>query len=157
MSYTGAPQEDAKEHSDIADLITEAAHEIKQIRQPDGSVGYISQIDPEIFWWRTHIISSYRFGRFALLLMEWERMAEECYNNMHAERAKEMAKTILAISKSYRRSIDAKSSESVRDKSATQSILLDRMNRSQVERTYKLEGKDKKGILGMFAGKDDND
>jgi hypothetical protein len=112
-------------------------------------------------WWKTNIINGPTFGRFAFYLKEFERMAEDAFDNMYGSRAMSMAKDILAIGQSFRRSIDAKSSESLRDKNNTQSTLIDKINRNKVERAYTMKGAVKNsmwdGIMGRDREKDDEE
>lgn len=150
--------ESQKEHRDVVDVIIEAAHKVYTVPQHDGTAKTESRVDPEILWWKTGLVNSESYGRFAFELKEWERMAEECYYNMHPERAAEMAKTILRIGESYRRSIDAKSSESTRGERITQSTLLDKINRSKIEKSYKISGdKGGGGLMGFLRQKEQDD
>jgi len=72
---------------------------------------------------------------------------------MPYERAQVIAQEILSIGKSYRRAIDAKSSESRRDKHNSKSTLLDKMGKNKVERVYTQKGDVKRSMFDSFLGK----
>ncbi len=65
-----------------------------------------------------------------------------------------MAHDILEMSQSYRRSIDAKSSESLRDKNNSQSVLIDNVGRNRVEKVYTMKDQINKSLLKSFLGRD---
>lgn len=143
---------DQSERNDIIDIVLEAAKRTVPVRQADGSVQLLSQLDDEILWWRTLIVSSHRFSRFAFMLRELERLGAEAMDNMHEERASGLQSDIIEFALSYRRSLDAKSAETSRDGRSTQSILLDRIAARSIEKKYVMEGDDKKGIAAFFGG-----
>lgn len=144
--------EGQKIHTDLIDILIEASQEIEEVSQPDGTTQKQLLLNPEIIWWKTGIINSPTFGRFAYMLKEWERQAEECFDNMCRDRAFEIAKDIIEIGKSFRRSIDAKSSESLRDKNNTQSTLIDKINRNKIEKLYTVKGEGKKSLMAGLLG-----
>lgn len=130
----------------------EACQSVEEIEQPDGTKQKQLVLNPETVWWKTNLINAPTFGRFALELKEWERMATDAFDNMHKDRALSIARDIMDISTSYRRSIDAKSSESIRDKNNTQSTLIDKINRNKIEKAYTVKGEAKKTLLdGLFG------
>jgi len=146
--------ESQKQHTDLIDILIEGSQTIEEIEEPDGSKKKQLVLDPEIIWWKTGIINSPTFGRYAYELKEWERQAEECFDNMPRDRAYEMAKDILDFGKSHRRSIDAKSSESLRDKNNTQSTLIDKINKNKIEKAYTIKGEGQKSLLQGIIGRD---
>ena len=121
---------------------------------PDGTIEKQLVTDPEIAWWKTNLVNSPTFGRFAFELKSFEGLSEQCYNNMSKPRAKVMAQQIMAIGASFRRSIDAKSSESLRDKLNTQSTLIDKLNRTKSERAITLKGELKKSVMDGMLGRE---
>jgi len=146
--------ESQKQHTDLIDILIESSQTIEELEGPDGVKQKSLVLDPEILWWKTGIINSPTFGRFAFELKELERQAEECFDNMPRDRAYEMAKDVLEIGKSYRRSIDAKSSESLRDKNNTQSTLIDKINKNKIEKAYTIKGEHGKSLLAGIIGRD---
>lgn len=75
---------------------------------------------------------------------------------MSPQRAEVMSNQIMDIVTSYKRSTDAKSSESLRDKHNTQSTLIDKINRGKIERAITLKGEAKASMMDGFMGKDGN-
>lgn len=144
-----------KTHTDLIDILIESSQTLEEVSNADGIKEKQLILDPEILWWKTGIINSPTFGRFAFELKELERQAEECFDNMPRDRAYEMAKDVLEIGKSYRRSIDAKSSESLRDKNNTQSTLIDKINKNKIEKLYTVKGEVKKGLMAGIIGRDE--
>ena len=133
---------------DLLDVILQASQKKVEVgKSPDGKAIMEDQIEAEIIWWKTLMVNANTLGRFAFRLKEFERLAFEAQNNMSTDRAIDFAHTVIDIGASYRRSIDAKSSESMRDKENSQSTLVDKINRSQVERIYTANGKVAKNFL----------
>ena len=146
--------ESQKQHNDLIDFLSDACQHVEEVELPDGTVEKQLVTDPEIAWWKTNLVNSPTFGRFAFELKNFEGLAAQCYNNMSAPKAKVMAQQILAIGSSFRRSIDAKSSESLRDKLNTQSTLIDKLNRNKVEKAYTVKGEIKKSFMDGFLGRE---
>lgn len=141
-------------YNDLIDIIVEAAKQVKQKREVDGTLTDYVSVDSEIVWWKTGSINSPSFSRMALELKEWERMSEECYSNMTKARAEQYSAIITKIGLSYRRSIDAKSSENMRDRINSQSTLIDKINRNKVEKVYTAKGELKRSALDAIMGRD---
>ncbi len=154
MSYPqGQPQS-----KDLLDIILQGSQVEKEVRQVDGSMKKEPAVDSEIIWWKTLMVNANTLGRFAFKLKEFERMAFDAFNNMSADRARDFAHTVIDIGSSYRRSLDAKSSESKRDDENSQSTLVDKINRTQVEKIYTAKGEVARGVLESFIHRDkDND
>ena len=153
--------ESQKSHNDIIDMIIEGCQTVEDVPQPDGSVQKQLVLDPEIPWWKTQLVNSETFGRYAFEFKEFERLSVSCYDNMSSERAHSLAQQILGVCNSFKRSIDAKSSESKRDKNNTQTTLVDKIIKNKQERVYQMKGEMKKslmdGIMGREAAREDND
>lgn len=79
---------------------------------------------------------------------------------MCQERATVMSQQILSLGKVYRRSIDAKSSESRVDERNAQETLIDTLKQNKITRTYSLQNDNvKNGALfglGLKKAEDDN-
>lgn len=146
--------ETQKEVNDLIDVIIKASHNVEEVRQEDGSMAKQLVMDPESIWWKTGLINSPTFGRFAYILKEWERQATDALDNMYIDRAIEIGRDILDIGKSFRRSIDAKSSESLRDKYNTQATLIDKLIRKRVEKAYTVKGAAKRSMIDGIIGRD---
>jgi len=144
----------AKTHNDLVDIVIESAQKIDEITLPDGTKQKQLVLDPEIIWWKTGIVNSPTYARFAYELKEWERLGVQCFDNMSSDRARQMAHNIIDLGTSYRRSIDAKSSESLRDRENTQSTLIDKINRNKIEKAYTIKGEAKRSIIDGVLGRD---
>jgi hypothetical protein len=136
------------------DLLVDACQTVDTVQNVDGTYTKQLMLDPEKAWWKTHLVNSPTFARFAYELKEFERLGGDCYNNMSAPRAEVIAKQILDIGMDYRYSIDAKSSESLRDRHNTQATLLDKMQKNRVERAYTLKGDAKRSFMDGILGRD---
>ncbi|KFM21666.1 hypothetical protein AAA799B03_00766 [Marine Group I thaumarchaeote SCGC AAA799-B03] len=143
-----------EKHNDVIDLVIQATQKIIDVKNDDGTLSQEQQMDTDSLWWKTHSISSNNFGQLAFELKEFERMALVAHENMCRERAEQVAHEIMEISQSYRRAIDAKSSESLRDKNNSQSVLIDKVGRNRVEKVYTMKDQVNKSLLSGFLGRD---
>ena len=145
-------------YNDLIDIIIQAAKKTVDVEQLDGSKAKETIIDEEIVWWKTGSVNSNTFSRFAFELKEFERMSIEAFTRMSPDRARIFAHQVINIGTSYRRSIDAKSSENMKDKNNSQSTLIDKINRNKIEKVYTQKGEMKKtvwdGIMGREAQRD---
>ena len=149
------PASDGQEkHNDLIDLIIQSATKTVNVKGEDGTIFQEQQMDSDSLWWKTHSISANTFGAVAFELKEWERMALQSHENMCEDRANQISHDIMEISQSFRRSIDAKSSESLRDKNNSQSVLIDKVGRNRVEKVYTMKDQVNKSLLSGFLGRD---
>ena len=111
-------------------------------------------MDTDSLWWKTHTISSNTFAQLAFELKEWERGALQAHENMCEERAHTISREMMEISQSFRSAIDAKSSESLRDKNNSQSVLIDKVGRNRVEKVYTMKDQVNKSLINSFLGRD---
>ena len=88
----------------------------KEVKGPNGEILEQLVLDTERVYWKTHNVASPYFGRSVLELKQFENCALDCFNHMSAPRAQVLAKQITQGVLAYKYSIDAKSSESQRDK-----------------------------------------
>lgn len=146
-----------KPHNDLIDILIDACQISIDVRLEDGSFEKHQILDPETVWWKTHLINSPTFSRFAYELKSFESHAFQCKNNMSPQRAEVMERQILEVVANYKRSVDAKSSESLRDKHNTQSTLIDKINRGKIERAVTLKGEAKASMLDSMLGKDNRE
>jgi hypothetical protein len=149
-----------KPHNDVIDLITDACQKPQYIKQKDGTVLKENILDSESVWWKTNLINHDTFGRFAYILKSYESLAEQCSEFMSVERANVLSKQIQLDVQNYKYSVDAKSSETVRDKNNTQGSLVHVVTRNKIERHYQLKDDVKKSLWDSLRGRDmqkDND
>src|SRR3990167_742526 len=150
----GLVPEGQPKYNDLIDIIIESAKKNVEVPQSDGSIIKQSIIDDEIIWWKTGSVNSSMFARFAFELKEFERMATEAFTHMTKERARIFGHQVIDIGTSYRRSIEAKSSESLRDKNNSQSTLIDKINRNKIEKVYTAKGEMKRTAFDALMGRD---
>lgn len=134
-------------------MIVEGCQSFETITHQNGSQTQELRINPKKIWYKTHIINSPTFGRYVLFREMLEDKASQCIFHMTRERAVVMSSQIMDLCDSYDYSIDAKSSECLRDKNNTQSTLIDKVNRNKIERQYTVKEDVKDGILAGFLGK----
>lgn len=144
-------------YNDLVDAIIQHATKIVEVENDDGTKTMQEIIDDEIFWWSTLDVNSEKFSRFAFEVKEWERQALIAFDNMPKERAIQTGRDIIEIGKSWRRSMDAKGSESRRDKHNAKSTILDKIGRNKVERIYTQKGQIEKGFTDSFLGRKQKD
>lgn len=150
----GLVPEGQPKYNDLIDIIIESAKKTIDVPQIDGTVAKQTIIDDEIIWWKTGSVNSHMFSRFAFELKEFERQATEAFTHMTKERARIFAHQVIDIGTSYRRSIDAKSSESLRDPNNSQSTLIDKVNRNKIEKVYTAKGEIKRTAFDAIMGRD---
>ncbi len=151
-------EESEKDHSGVIDFITDACKVLKEVKGPNGEILEQLVLDTERVYWKTHNVASPYFGRSVLELKQFENCALDCFNHMSAPRAQVLAKQITQGVLAYKYSIDAKSSESQRDKHNASMTLVDKLNKNKSEHVYEIKGEAKRtlwdGIIGRDAEKD---
>jgi hypothetical protein len=150
MSARDTPEK----HNDLVDLIIQSATKSVDVKNEDGTIFRERQMDDDILWWKTHSISTNTFGAVAFELKEWERMSLNASASMCPIRADQVSHDIMEISQSFRRAIDAKSSESLRNKNNSQSVLIDKVGRNRVEKVYTMKDQMSKSLFNSFLGRD---
>jgi len=147
------PQE-SKHYNDAIDFITEACNDIVVVTLEDGRKQKQLQINPKKAWWKSLLLNTQNASRFALELEEWERLASLCSRFMSKIKAEDFSTQISEIGLSFRYSLDAKSSESQRNKNNAQATLLDKILRNKQERIVSLKGDAKRSLFDAFVGKE---
>ena len=140
--------------NDLIDIVIQSAQKTVDVTQKDGSITKEQIIDEETIWCKTLSVASNTLGRCIFELKEWERAAFSASVNMNQERAENIAHELMEVGVSYRRSIDSKSSESMRDPRNSQSTLLDKINRNKVEKIHTFRGDIKRSMFDVILGKE---
>lgn len=150
------PQND-QNRNDVFDFLADGMHERKEQVNADGILESINVFNPKIAWYQSHIINQ-PFGRMALYMESLENLALMCHDNMYAARAEPMKRDLLLWLDANKRSVDAKSSETWRDKNTVQSAMIHLLSRNKTEKTLTLHGDKKKGIAQAFGfGKEEEE
>jgi hypothetical protein len=145
--------ESEKPTNDIVDMIIEGCQTIEVVKARDGTESRQLTLNPKKVWYKTHIINSPTFGRYTLFREMLEDKAQQCFYHMSQERASILSNQIIDLCESLDYSIDAKSSECLRDKNNTQSTLIDKINRNKIERQYTIKEDVKQGMLDGIMGR----
>ena len=148
--------ETQKSHNDLWDLLVDACQTVEIIHNADGSYSKQLMLDPEKAWWKTQLVNSPYFGMFAKVLRNLEGMAEDAVNHMAGPRAIVIGEQVKRYCLDYRYSIDAKSSETLRDKNNTQPALIDKMQKSGVPHAITKDDA-KRSALTSWLGGDKSD
>lgn len=148
--------ETQKSHQDVMDLLVDACQTVDIIDNRDGTFSKQLILDPEKAWWKTHLVNSPFFGMFAKVLRNLEGMAHDAKNHMTATRAIILEEQMITYCLDYRYSIDAKSSETIRDKHNTQPALIDKMQRSQVPHAFNPNDEMKNSLFSGWTGGNKN-
>ena len=150
--------ETQRENQDLTDLFTTASQEVKEVPDEQGIDQRVLELNPDILYYKLQNVSSNRFGRMALLVKLVEKKADEAIYNMSRERALVYKKQIIAIVEAYKRSIDAKSSESVLDKNNKMQTLIDKVKGNKQEKIYTVKDEAKnRGVLGFVGSKEERE
>lgn len=151
--------ETQRENQDLIDLLSTAFQEATEQVDPNtGEMMPALKLNTKIAWYKLQSVSSNRFGRMALLVELFEGKAQEAFYNMSAPRAKVMSAQILNIVNAYKRSIDAKSSESILDKDNKNQTLIDKIKSNKVEKVYTVKDEAKnRGMLGFVGSKEERE
>ena len=141
-------------YNDLIDIIIQSSQKTIDVQQKDGSITKEQIIGEDTVWFKAGSVNANTYGRFAFELKEWERLALIVENNMSHPRALQLGHEVMEIGISYRRSIDAKSSESQRNAQNSQSTLIDKINKNKVERVYTMKDQAKKSLFDGFLGRE---
>lgn len=144
-----------KDHQDFIDFMADACKKTVLVKQSNGEPIYEQQLDWKKIYYKTQLINSNTYSRLVLETELLEGMAFDCKNHMTEQRALTLSSQIMNYVDAIRYSMDAKSSEVVRNKDNTQSSLTHLLTRVRVERNYSAKEEMKEGILSGF-GKDKN-
>lgn len=147
-------QENEKEHNDVIDFLTDACKVVKQVKTPEGKLEEQSLLDPERVYWKTQNINSDYFGRAVLELKQLEACAFQAFFHMSKPRAEVIAEQITSLVNNYKYSIDAKNSETMRDRRNSQQSLVGMLSKNKSERVYTVKGDKQRTIGDMILGRD---
>ena len=145
------PENDQK-RNDAIDFLVEGMQDMYDEKQPDGTIKRTYAFNSESAWYKGHTINQ-PFGRCALHLKRVGHLAKDCYNFMSYDRAEEMHRGLLLIEDDYKRSIDAKSSETYKDEHNTQSSLVHILSKNKIEKQITLKGDGRERFMDGFFGK----
>lgn len=141
---------------DVIDFLSDACLVNQEIKTEDGGTQLVSITDTKKAWWKTLVVNSSTLGRFAFVVEELLNKGHQAYFHMSGPKARVFEKQVEDKYKSYMYSLDAKSSESLRDRHNAQSTLVDKLVRNRQERIVTLKEEMKKSMWEGFTGNDSN-
>lgn len=150
MAYI--PETEAQ-HQGVYSIITEACKKPTQVKLADNTIEIQSIIDSRKVWLKTHNINSPHYGRFTFVEEEFKNKSVDAFNHMCFEKANVVSAAIIRKVDSYDYSIDAKSSETVRDAHNNQMSLMHMLTNKNVEKKFTISGEGKKTFLDALAGR----
>lgn len=135
-------------------LLKDALSEIVMEKGKDDKPVATLQINSLAAWYKTQNINSWQFGMLAEYLEDFASHAETVQYSMSAPMAEVLSKQIKMQANVIRRAIDAKSSETMRNKRNAQTSLLDKLTENKQERVIDVKGELKRSIGDMMMGKE---
>ena len=146
--------ESEKNVNDGIDLLIEASHVKRLVKDEAGIVHEELIEDPKILYYQSRSVNSSTYGRYVFEAENLLNKAEECFFNMCERRAVALSEGIKGLVRSYSYGIDGKSSETKRDKNNNQTNVLGWIFRNRVERLYNVKGEASRSILAGLTGRD---
>ena len=137
----------------MVDVVLESWKTPQWVETADGERKLERVIDERKAWWQTHHIGTNALGRFALERENLGNLFKNAAYHMTAYRAEALQKQGLMLCQSYDYSIDAKSSECLRDQNNTQLTLLAMLSKAKTERQFTMKGEIEKSIWDGLVGK----
>ena len=147
--------ESQREHNDVLDILSDALKVMKNVEEPDGTIIEKAVIDPRIAWYKTQNIASNQFGGLGFELEIFRALKEQCFFNMSQPRAIVLSSQLDGPIQAWERSIDAKSSETTRDRHNSLSNLIDKLNKKTSERMYTMKGGLNRSLWSGIIGRDE--
>ncbi len=145
-------------HRDITAILKDGMQKKVYIDKADGTKELMQTVDERSAWWKTHHVASPRFGRMATILEHFLGIGEDTKNHLNIEWATVLKEQILNIGDHYMKGIDAKSSETMKDKNTSQTSLVDKYLKNKQERVVSLKDDAKRGMFeGMFGSKKEDE
>ena len=141
-------------HKDITTLLKDGLLRIVERSGKDGKTEISYEVNNKSAWWKTHSINYAGFGMMGEYLEDFESLAEFVYYRMSRPMAEVLAKQILKQADTVRYSIDAKSSETMRDTRNAQTSLIDKYLANKQERILEMKGELKKSMMDTITGKE---
>ena len=146
--------ETEKNHNDFIDMLIDGCRKPVKIINENGDEVVELQLNTKKLDYKTQLVSAQNFSRFVLELENFLNLGLDCYNFMHHNRAKVISEQILRYGDSFGYSIDAKSSETLRDKNNSQSSLTHILTRNKSEKVVSLKEEGKRSIWEAIGGKE---
>jgi len=137
----------------MPDLVLESWKKTKFIELADGSFQTERIIDERTAWWQTHHIGSNSLGRLAFYREILGNLFKNANRHMTAHRATPFREMGMMFCNAIDYSIDAKSSENLRDANNTNLTLLAMLAKAKSERQFTVKGEVGKSVMDGILGR----
>lgn len=145
--------ESEKTITDMVDVVLESWKVPQYVETADGKGNWERVIDERRAWWQTHHIGTNTLGRLALYREVLGNLFKNAGYHMTAHRAAPFQKMGLMFCNAVDYSIDAKSSECLRDSNNAQLTLLAMLAKAKTERQFTVKGEVQRSVLDGIRGK----
>lgn len=142
------------DHNDTVDIVFQSVQKTIDQADADGNITKIQVMDDLSLWCKTLMVGSNTLGQTIFEMMEFMRNGFLAYTNMPKERAELWVGEVQEIVESVKKTLDSKSSESIRNKENSQSTLIDKINKNSVEKIYTMKETAKKSLWDSIIGKE---
>lgn len=146
-------QESEKTINDLVDVVLESWKKERLVETEDGKLRMERVIDERRGWWQTHHIASNQFGSLAKYREELGNLFKSAAYHMTSNRAAPLIKLGMMFCESVDYSMDAKSSESVKDANNNHMTLLTLLSKAKTERQFNVKQELSKSVLDGIIGK----
>jgi hypothetical protein len=152
----GANSDYEQNQKDITSIMKDGMLFPAIVEGPDGNPITEWRIKSKSAWWKTHNINHHAFGLAAEAIEYVFVLGQDAKYHMSVPRAQVMELQITQlVDDVLKLSIDAKSSESMRDGKNAQTSVIDKYLRNKQERVIDLKGEMKKSMFeGVFGRKE---
>ena len=151
---SAAASNEVDPYKDLVDLVIAGSKELRWEEQPDGRNKLVESNNFESLYYITRSVASPVFAEFVYQLKVFESKIIESRNNMSVERSDIVEQLIRSRVDAFKRSIDSKSSESLRNGKINTANLIDKLLSRKTEKTVTLTGQGKQGFANVFMGKE---
>jgi len=141
---------------DLIALINFGSHNVVEKVDENGVMRRTLELDPRRIYYTTRLVNSQFLGRAVVKFLELKKLADEAINFMTPKRAEIAKKDLMTRFDNFHYGIDAKSSETVRDKDNNQSSLLHLIRKEKIEKELKFSDQKSQKMLSKWLGKDED-
>src|SRR3990167_2068564 len=139
---------------DITTLLKDGLLKVVEHKGKDGKIEYSYEVNNKSAWYKTHSINSASFGMMAQYVEDFASYEETVKYHMNKSMATVIALQIKNEADVLRLSIDAKSSETMRNDRNAQTSLVDKYLENRQERVIDVKGELKRSIADMTMGRE---
>lgn len=151
----GMMPETNPERTDYIDMLIDACRKpVKRVEEKTGREYVELELDTKKLNYKTQLVNYPGFGNFVKELENLENLIFDVFNYTSPIRAEQWAKIILRRVQMYHYSIDAKSSETLRDRNNSQSALTHILTRNKAERAITIQEEAKHSLMDAIRGKE---